>query len=1036
MSECMKSEPEADGLPALQRPSPTGVGSVLDAFRHPFICLDADSRVVYLNAAAERLLAQRPAEVLGVRLREVQPELASPAFEAACAQATRGEQAPPFETHCPSHTAWYEVHVHRWADGLCVYFQDITGRLRAEAEARRRGALLEQSYDAVMVWELGGRITRWKPSAEALYGYNALEAIGADVHELLRTQSMDAVPLDGVLRRVVSEGRWEGVLRHRAKSGAEVVVDSRQVLLESEHGVREVLETNRDATARIRSQDELRRTERHLRATLDELEAFVAVLTPEGVLTFVNRAALRAAGLQSDDVIGHPLVEMPWLRDPAERRKVEHAIACGLTGEPSRFDLHAQVADDRTVVLDFSLAPVRDDDGVVTHLVSSAIDISDRVRATEAVRASEERFRALAEFIPQFVWSATPEGRPDYFNQRWYDYTGLARTEPQRVDWTLCLHPDDRARASELWQRSLATGEPYEVEYRCRQAATGEYRWFIGRALPVRDPAGTIVRWFGTCTDVHAERTALEALDLSEERYRAISRATNDVIWDLDLVHEQAWWSDALAKVFALDERAMQSVEAWGRRIHADDRKRVLEGFRRAIAERASSWSDEYRLLCGDGRIATVLDRGTILYDRSGTPVRMVGSIMDLTDRNRMEAELRQAQKMEAVGKLAGGVAHDFNNILTVITSYSELMLHELSPNDPLRADLLEVRRAADSASALTRQLLAFSRRQRLQPRLVDLNVVVSDLQKMLGRLIGEDIHLHVSAGELPAIVRADPGQLEQVIVNLVVNARDAMPDGGELSVATARVERAAPRPGVAGETPPGDYIQLTVRDTGVGIQPDALPQIFEPFFTTKSIGAGTGLGLSTVYGIVSQSEGFIEVETVPGHGTEFRILLLPCSGDEEDYRQKPADQTRRSLSGNETILLVEDESALRAVGRRVLSRHGYRVLEAADGLEALRALERHGDEIQLVITDLIMPNMGGSELAECIAQLGLRPSVLLMSGYSEEEIRRRTAIAPGTDFLEKPFTVEALAASVRSLLDARQTERSATSRAPAKPTA
>jgi PAS domain S-box-containing protein len=392
----------------------------------------------------------------------------------------------------------------------------------------------------------------------------------------------------------------------------------------------------------------------------------------------------------------------------------------------------------------------------------------------------------------------------------------------------------------------------------------------------------------------------------------------------------------------------------------------------------------------------------------------------DLTAVRALEAQLRQAQKMEAVGRLAGGVAHDFNNLLTVITGRSQLLLLKLPPESPLRRDVELVEETAHRASALTRQLLAFSRKQMVQPRVVDLNEVVRSMETMLGRLIGEDITLTTRLDQTAGCVRADPAQLEQMIVNLAVNARDAMPLGGRLTLETSSVRidetRARQHVGLR----PGPHVRLVVRDTGVGMDGLIKAHLFEPFFTTKGPGKGTGLGLATVYGIVTQSGGAIRVDSEPGQGATFTIELPRVDAPADPARD--AGVASAAPHGSETVLLVEDEPEVRGLARDILHQQGYTVLEAADGDEALHVGREHGGPIHLLVTDVVMPQMGGRELADRLRAGRTETKILYVSGYTDDAILRQGVSETGTAFLPKPFTAAALAHKVRQVLDATST--------------
>ena len=417
-----------------------------------------------------------------------------------------------------------------------------------------------------------------------------------------------------------------------------------------------------------------------------------------------------------------------------------------------------------------------------------------------------------------------------------------------------------------------------------------------------------------------------------------------------------------------------------------------------------------------DGRLLTVQLSVRAVRNAAGRVDYYETFVRDVTDQRRLQQQVLQSQKMEAVGRLAGGVAHDFNNLLTVITSYSDLLLEDLAPGDAKRDDLEQVRKAADGAAALTRQLLAFSRQQVVEPRVVSLNTVVEGLQKILRRVIGEDIEVTIALAPDLESVRADVGQLEQVLMNLVVNARDAMPTGGRLTVETANVEHdpeyARDREAAAVRR----FAMLAVTDTGCGMDEATKARIFEPFFTTKETGKGTGLGLATVYGIVKQAGGFIWVYSEPGQGTSFKIYLPAVDATAE---RTTAAATTPAPRGTETVLLVEDAAAVRAVTKQILERQGYTVLEAPDGEAGLRLAQRHRGVIHLLLTDVVMPRVGGRELAEQLARLRPDVKVLYASGYTDDSVVRHGILESGTAYLQKPFSPESLARKVRDVLDA-----------------
>ncbi|MEX2473339.1 MAG: PAS domain S-box protein [Gemmatimonadota bacterium] len=643
-----------------------------------------------------------------------------------------------------------------------------------------------------------------------------------------------------------------------------------------------------DVTDHVRTRKALEARESHFRSLIEHSEDLITVLSETGRVIYRSPAGERLLGWAKDEVLGREMLDLVHPDDQdLVRRGVGEALA--EPGRSARVKVRLLHKDGSWRIFESTGHARQGEYGL--EVVINSRDITERL-------SRDAEFETLVELMPQLVWSTTPDGYPDFFNERWYEYTGMERSGDQGWNWKDYLHPDDYERTLEIWHHSLATGEPYEIEYRFRRASDGAYRWLIARAHPLRSPEGQILRWFGTCTDVHDERMALEAAEESQERFRAVTRATNDVVWDWDLTTDTIWRNDNVESVLGFAPKDLGSdAGAWGQRIHPEDRDRVLDGLNAAVERGEDRWADEYRFIRSDGTIAYLLDRGRMVRGRDGEPVSMVGAVTDLTARHRLETELRQAQKMEALGKLTGGIAHDFNNLLTVITNSSEMMLEDLPEDHDLREDLQEIRKAASRAVSVTRQLLAYSRKQVLQPRDLDLNEVVGGTLKLLRSTIGEGIRLDfLPADDLPT-VHADPGQVEQVIINLALNARDAMPKGGTLTMVTEIVRVDDEQARKAG-TEPGDFVVLSARDTGIGMDAVTRARAFDPFFTTKPGGEGTGLGLSTVFGIVRQSGGFIELESEVGEGSVFRIHLPVRHADQ---RPTGTHRSRREGSGADT---------------------------------------------------------------------------------------------------------------------------------------
>ncbi len=513
------------------------------------------------------------------------------------------------------------------------------------------------------------------------------------------------------------------------------------------------------------------------------------------------------------------------------------------------------------------------------------------------------------------------------------------------------------------------------------------------------------------------EQKATAALGQSERKFKDLVQSINAIVWEVDVssfgfifVSEQA--ESILGYPV---EQWMREPNFWATHIHPDDREAAV-GYCVRCTEALVNHEFEYRMIAKDGRVVWLRDLATV-ESAGGVPVRLRGVMFDITAKKHLEAQLLQAQKMESMGRLAGGVAHDFNNLLTAIMGYADLTAATLPSMSRARDNLQEIKEAALRARDLTRQLLAFARRQIARPRVLDLHDLVQDTSKLLRRLIGEDIELVLPQSPAPTLIAADAAQIEQVLVNLALNARDAMPNGGQLTITTSAVTLGPETEERPGGLAPGSFVRLTVRDTGVGMSPEARAHLFEPFFTTKETGKGTGLGLATCYGIVTQSGGHIELESEGGRGTTVTILLPRATGvaDEVAPNRESAEPSR----GRETVLLVEDEPAVRTLSARILRLRGYTVLEAQHGEDALRVAATHRGGIDLLLTDLVMPQMGGEALAERFRETHPTTRVLFTSGYADSETFRTRVQGKEVAFLEKPFSPTALARKVREVLDA-----------------
>ena len=631
------------------------------------------------------------------------------------------------------------------------------------------------------------------------------------------------------------------------------------------------------------------------------------------------------------------------------------------------------------------LMPCRSREGEHTGYQKVLRDLSEQHRVQEALLESEEDHRLLFESAPLGIVSKDEKGRFRRVNPAFEEIFGYSARELHSRDWFDLIHPDDVDTLRRLFTEAV-TGERagYSAEGRLRRS-DDNFVWVRVTDHAIRDGDGEFLRNVCIIEDVSQRRRAERELREREERARLVGLVTRDSLWDWNLGNNEVRRNEAVQTTFGYGPDARrQSIAWWEARIHPDDRERVTREIQRVI-EGEGVWSDEYRFQRADGSYATVFDRGYVMRDDEGRPVRMVGAMGDVSRLRDLEQQFRHAQKMAAIGRLAGGVAHDFNNLLTAITGFALLLRADTDQTDPRTEYIEEIRRAADRSASLTQQLLAFSRQQVLQPQTFDLNEAVAGMTPMLERLIGENIELVTPPDSAPLPIRADRAQIEQVIVNLAVNARDAMPDGGVLVLATERRELVPEHSPAVRELPPSLYSVLAVADTGTGIEPHIHTHIFDPFFTTKEVGKGTGLGLSTVHGIVQQSGGTITVESIPNRGTRFEVLLpLIAGGEVVEVSSAEKMTTAESGTGGRCVLLAEDEHVVRRLARRVLEDAGYTVIDAADAYDALRHFDEHRGTIDLLLTDVLMPGMSGTELAQRLQRRSPGLRVLFTSGYPD----------------------------------------------------
>ena len=641
---------------------------------------------------------------------------------------------------------------------------------------------------------------------------------------------------------------------------------------------------------------------------------------------------------------------------------------------------------------------------------------NERIIAAERTTArslhkAEQRYRKLFERNRAGVFRSTLDGQIVECNEAFAAMYGYTREEVLRMPAHMLYFGGKAERESRIAAfRKVGEYSNYEICYRRKD---GTPAWAIQNVALVQDENGAEFTE-GTVVDITPRKLAEKEISTWKARYEAAVLASGQILFEWDPASNQSTFGGAVEGVLGYSGEEFQNKSReWRDLVHPDDLVRYVEVMRHAV-DTLEPFEVEYRVRAKDGSYRSMREQARVIVPFEGASPRMVGFIADVTEQRDLELQLRQSQKMEAVGRLAGGVAHDFNNLLTIISGYSELLLESAASPGP-RKQAEEIKSAAHRAASLTQQLLAFSRQQVLQPKVLDLNGIVREVERLLGRLIGEDIDLRTVLAPDLGLVEADPGQIEQILMNLVINSRDAMPRGGKLTIDTANAhldrDYASDRRYVA----PGDYVCLAVSDTGVGMDAETCSRIFEPFYTTKDVGKGTGLGLATVYGIVKQSRGHIEVYSAPGRGTTFKIYLPRT----QRRSTGAATELQRTVKhgGSEKILLVEDDAQLRDLATAVLTSHGYTVFSAGD-VNAVGAV-CSGQQIDLLVTDVVMPHVSGKEIASQVIGHFPQVKVLYMSGYTTDAVVHHGVLEEGISFLQKPFSPATLAAKVREVLDA-----------------
>ena len=789
-----------------------------------------------------------------------------------------------------------------------------------------------------------------------------------------------------------------------------------------------------------------RASEHRLRLVVDSARDYAIItMDADRRVTDWSKGAEAIFGRPSAEMIGKSGDEIFTPEDRADRQP-EQEVATA-TGEGQALDQRwHQRADGSRVFLNGSVHPLpRDETGRERGFLKIARDETAQRAARAALAESESRFRNMADNAPVMMWVSDQSGFCLHLNRRWHEFTGQTEAEAEGYGWLDVSHPDDKARAGRAFVDANAAQTDLRVEYRLR-AADGSYRWAFHAASPRFGENGEFLGYVGSVIDIDERRQAEQRLLESEEQLRLATEAAEIGLWDFDVATGTLFWQPRVRAMFGVSSDVSISAQDFIAGLHAEDAASTMAAFALALDPATRALYDvEYRTIGrDDGLVRWIAAKGRGIFDANDTCSRVIGTVIDVTARKAIEAELltlnetlerrvleevaerakteeqlRQAQKMEVVGQLTGGIAHDFNNLLTGIIGSLDMMQRKIAAGRSGETEryISVALTSANRAAALTHRLLAFSRRQPLDPRPVDANRLVTSTEDLLRRTLGEKIRLEmVTAGGLWQTL-CDPHQLESAILNLAINARDAMPDGGQLTIETCNAHLDSRYAASTRDVRPGQYVCICVSDTGTGMSSETIEKAFEPFFTTKPIGQGTGLGLSMIYGFARQSDGYAKIYSEVGQGTTVKIYLPRFHGRVEDV--EPSDQVPAAALATqhaEIVLVVEDETAVRDLVVEVLSDLGYRTLEAVDGQSGL-AILHSSQPIDLLVTDVGLPGMNGRQMAEAarLQRPGLK--ILFMTGYAENAAVSGGFLEPGMELLTKPFAVDALAQRLSEIL-------------------
>ena len=888
---------------------------------------------------------------------------------------------------------------------------DVTERNRSEDQRNEEYVFLQKLIDTIptpiFYKDRRGKYLGCNKSFEEYIGLTKNEIVGKTVYDIAPKELADKYyKMDEDLFLHPGNQFYEYSVQY-ADGTLHDVIFNKSTLSNLDGDIAGLVGVMVDITDRKRAEEELCKREELLHGIFTSAHIVIWAIDRNGVFTLSEGMALKALGLKPGEIVGQSLFaiyqDYPEIIDDNRR---------ALAGES-----FISTVDVAGIVFESWYSPLKDKAGKIIGAFGVATDITERVKIEKALKDSEERYRVISENTSDYFYSLSVSSQGtisvDWIGGAFERITGYTAEEISDLEkWLSIVHPDDLRIIRQAAEKVLSN-QPTHVEYRLITKAGNEI-WLRDYSRSIGDDKQKgVVTIIGAVKEVTERKKAEEALQQSEEQYRRLVEGSPDIIYSFSNKRGGIYYSPRVESMLGYSvSHLYENPFLWHESIHPDDLIKVdtiIEELKRN-----NSFEVEYRIKDAQGDWHWFRDRSIGLSSMNNETI-VSGLATDITEKRQLEAQLLHSQKIEAVGQLAGGVAHDFNNILTAIIGYGNLMQKKINKDDPLWTNLDNILTGADRAAHLTQSLLAFSRKQIIETKPVDLNNIVRPIEKILLRIIGEDIELitQLTVGHLT--ISADSGQIEQVLMNLATNARDTMPEGGRLLIETKQVEIDNEFIATHGFGKPGQYALLTVSDTGEGIDEETRERIFEPFFTTKEVGKGTGLGLSITYGIVKQHNGYINVSSKLGEGTTFQIYLQLIQAG---VKEAESEELHAPEGGTETILIAEDDENIREFMKEALTAHGYNIIDSYDGEDAINKFIENEENIQLLISDVIMPKKNGKEVYDAIKKRRSDMKALFLSGYDADKIQIKGVLEEGLHFVYKPISLNNLLLKVREVLD------------------